>query len=399
MTFKLKYHLKRGANLDMNLLGKIEDVVSRERSDQSLSHRLLLAILRLLSFFYGSAVFLRNSAYRSGLLHRKKLPRPVVSIGNILVGGAGKTPTVLFLAGLLKARGYRPAVLSRGYCRDKTAPEVQVVTSEMRVEQTGDEPLLIAKKLPEVPILVGRDRYQSGKLGMVKFKPDLFVLDDAFQHFALERDLDIVVIDVSRPLIQPLLPRGYLREPVRGLERAGAFLLTRIDQTTAQQVEAVEEYLCAKFPGKKIFHASYQPVGLIPYRQWLANSSFTGEKALLRDFTGKKAGLFAGVASPASVRKTLSGIGVCVVNTLKLPDHQPVTVEELVHLSRDSAIKGAEILVTTEKDAVKLGELCTSSEIPGILPLYILTIELSLREGEEDFLHWLARQIPLKAEK
>ncbi|HHU51760.1 MAG TPA: tetraacyldisaccharide 4'-kinase [Firmicutes bacterium] len=395
----MQYQLKRGANLGMSLLEKIEDVVSRERSNLSLSHRILLAVLRLLSLFYGSVVLLRNMAYRSGSLPRKKLPRPVISIGNILAGGAGKTPTVIYLAGLLKARGYRPAVLSRGYCRDKDAPEVQVVTSEMRVEQTGDEPLLIARRLPGVPILVGRDRYQSGKLGMVKFKPDLFLLDDAFQHLTLERDLDIVVIDVSRPLIQPLLPRGYLREPLSGLERAGAFLLTRIDQTTAQQVEAVEEYLSTRFPGRRIFHASYQPVGLIPYSQWVVNSGFTGEDTLLQEFRGKKAGLFAGVASPASVRKTVSRLGVCVVNTLKLADHQPITAGELVDFSRESLMMGAEILITTEKDAVKLEALRTTSETPELLPLYILTIELSLREGEEDFLHWLAGQIPIQAGK
>ena len=383
----------------MNFLEKTEDVVSRGKSDLSFSHRLFLAILRLLSFVYGLAVFLRNWAYRSGVVTRKKLPKPVVSIGNILVGGAGKTPTVIFLAGLLKARGYRPVILSRGYRRDKAAPEVQVVTSQMRVEKAGDEPLLMARKLPGVPILVGRDRFQSGKLGMARFNLDLFVLDDAFQHFILERDLDLVVIDVSRPLIQPLLPRGYLREPLSGLRRAGGFLLTRIDQATAHQVETVEEYLRRKFPGKRVFHASYQPVGLIPYSWWAGSLGFVGEKIPpLQGFMGKKAGLFAGVASPASVRKTLSGIGVTVVNTLMLPDHQPITAGELVNLSRDSAVMGAEILVTTEKDAIKLGEMRTSGEIPGVLPLYVLAIELSLQEGEEEFLHWFTRQISLEAE-
>jgi len=374
----------------MSVTEYIEDTVSGETKNLSLFQRLLLMVLSFLSFLYGITVFLRNQGYLHGLFTTKKLRVPVISIGNILAGGAGKTPTVLYLAELLKNRGYCPAILTRGYRRDGRE-KVTVVGCDTSPAKAGDEPLLLARNLSGVPVLVGRDRFASGQLGIARFHPDVFVMDDGFQYLSLQREVDVVVIDASRPLVQALLPRGYLREPVAGLERADGFILTRIDQVSPEQLEGLEMYLKREFSGKRVFHSTYLPVGLVPYSVWrkgLAHGESGGFQ--VQEFIGKKAGLFAGIASPASVAKTLTGMGVYAVKVFRLSDHQPASIERIIDFSQEAREAGAEILVTTEKDAVKLED-----KPAGSLPLYVLPIELRLREGEDEFLNWIQRICPL----
>ncbi len=160
------------------------------------------AILRLLSLPYGAAVALRNHLYDRELLRPTKLPCPVVSVGNLTVGGTGKTPTVILLAALLKEHGYRPAVLSRGYGGHAKA-SVNVVSDGNRVllgwREAGDEPVLIAGALPGIPVLTGPKRSLTGKAAVERFGADILILDDAFQHRSLFRDIDIVLIDAARP--------------------------------------------------------------------------------------------------------------------------------------------------------------------------------------------------------
>ena len=176
--------------------------------------------LRLLSLPYGAAVALRNHLYDRELLRTAKLPCPVVSVGNLTVGGTGKTPTVILLAALLKEHGHRPAVLSRGYGGHAKA-SVNVVSDGNRIllgwREAGDEPVLIAGALPGVPVLTGPKRFLTGRAAVERFGADVLILDDAFQHRSLFRDIDIVLIDAARPFGNGfLLPRGPLREPPRG---------------------------------------------------------------------------------------------------------------------------------------------------------------------------------------
>lgn len=378
----------------MALIRFIEDVVSKEKSDSPLLYKLILLFLRFLSLIYGLVVNVRNQLYLRGLLVRKKLAVPVISVGNILAGGAGKTPTVLYLADLLKRQGHKPAILTKGY-----SPHVRtgvrrgdLVTPGTNPAVGGDEPVLLARRLPSVPVLVGEDRYQSGRLAQSRFASDVLLMDDGFQYLSLDRDLDLLVIDTARPLSQDLLPRGYLREPLSGLKRAHGFLLTRVDQASGRQLAEVESFLAKNFPGKTIFHARYQPVGLVSYHSWVKSGSSPKNSRPTHgtNLHDKKAGVFVGVASPTSVFKSLSQIGICIVHHLTLEDHQPITKEELLAFSEEASNKGAECLITTEKDAVKL-----RVENLEILPIYVFSIDLRVLEGEERFYAWLRRTCPL----
>lgn len=366
------------------VINYLEKIVQQEKPPTS-GQRAVLFVLRLLSVVYAGVVRVRNFLYSRELLPRYSLPLPVISIGNISAGGTGKTPAVIFLARLLTGKGRKVAVLSRGYKgeKDRTG-QTMIVNAGTSPRQAGDEPVLIARRLPGVPVLVGRNRYQSGRLGLKEFGTEVFILDDGFQHLILRRNLDLVLIDAARPFFQPLLPRGYLREPPASLERAGGVILTRIDQAVPEDVERLHRYLQSKFPGKKVFHARYYSPGLQEWRFW----RHYPEEARFLDPAGKKAGVFAGVAFPASVCRTLEQMGVAVTGSLFLPDHEPVTPEELINFSRQCEEKGAQLLVTTEKDAVKFSFLP-----PEILPLYVLPVDLILDEGEEEFYKWLQKTV------
>ncbi len=366
------------------VLNYLEKTVQQEKSPTP-GQRAVLFVLRLLSLVYGGVVRARNFLYSRELLPRYSLPRPVISIGNITAGGTGKTPAVIFLARLLTKKGRKVAVLSRGYKGEKVRKgRTVIVTAGTSPRQAGDEPVLLARRLPGIPVLAGRNRYQSGQLGREKFGAEVFLLDDGFQHLALRRNLDLVLIDAARPFFQPLLPRGYLREPPSSLERAGGVILTRIDQAAPEDVDRLHRYLQNKFPGKKVFHARYSSPGLQEWRLWRRSP----EEATFLDPAGKKAGIFAGVAFPVSVCRTLEQMGVAVTGSLFLPDHEAVTPEALVAFSRQCKDKGAHFLVTTEKDAVKISFLPS-----GILPLYVLPVDLILDEGEEEFYEWLQRTV------
>ena len=190
----------------------------------------------LLSLPYGGAVRARNRLFDLGVLRQEKVGCPVVSVGNLTVGGTGKTPMVILLAGMLRDRGMRPAVLSRGY-GGKSTSDVLVVSDGSQIlagpEEAGDEPVLIARRLKGIPVLAGAKRALTGRYARENFGVDVMVLDDGFQHRWIHRDLDIVLLDSRQPLGNGLLlPRGPLREPPSALERAGVVVFTRSEDST-----------------------------------------------------------------------------------------------------------------------------------------------------------------------
>ena len=190
----------------------------------------LRVVLHLSRSPTGGIVAARNRLYDGGLLKQQKLPRPVISVGNLTVGGTGKTPTVIFIAHILKDHGYRPAVLSRGYGGSANAP-VNVVSDGNRIlmgwREAGDEPILIASAVPGIPVLTGSRRLLTGRAAVETFGADVLILDDAFQHRSLFRDIDMVLLDAARPFGNGfLLPRGPLREPRIPLRRADILLRT-----------------------------------------------------------------------------------------------------------------------------------------------------------------------------
>jgi tetraacyldisaccharide 4'-kinase len=330
--------------------------------------KVLLFPLYLFSLPYGGVVRLRAFLYSVGVLETKRLPCPVISIGNMTVGGTGKTPLVMTMARGLVRRGISVAILSRGY-KGKNISD-PVVSDGQNIfhspEESGDEPYLLSQSLKGVPVLVGKDRSASAKVALQKFKIEGFLLDDGFQHLSLHRDLNILLID-SRIGFGDLhlLPRGILREPLAQLRRAHLFLLTKAEHPEACQV--LETKVRQIHPSAPIFHSHYEPLGLVgPEGEWEA----------LHSLREKKVFVFSGIANPDSFSSLLRKSGMEIVNEAIFPDHHRYTEKDLSSIREKS--RGAERVVTTEKDMLKLKDLDLTN-----LSLRALCIELKIWEEEE----------------
>lgn len=304
---------------------------------------ILRPLLWILSFPYGGAVFLRNAAYNRRLITQKKLSCPAISIGNLTVGGTGKTPTVILIAALMKRHGYNPAVLSRGYGGNAKSP-VTVVSDGRNIlmnwKDAGDEPVLLAKSLPGIPVLTGTDRFLTGTAAVERFGANILILDDAFQHRRLFRDTDIVLLDAGRPFGNGfLLPRGALREKPSALGRADMLLRTGVAEKT--------EPLPGDIPLPS-FRGVHKPTGIV--------SGKTGQIEPPEALRGQKVIAFSGIGSPEAFRRGLAALGADVVSFRDFPDHHPYSDSDIDEIQRLAAKSGASRLITTEKDGVRLAD-------------------------------------------
>ena len=323
----------------------------------------------LLSLPYGAAVLARNRLFDSGALPQQDVGCPVVSVGNLTVGGTGKTPMAIRVAGMLRDRGMRPAILSRGY-GGKSAAGVLVVSDGRQTlagpDEAGDEPVLIARRLPGVPVLAGAKRAVTGRYARENLGADVLVLDDGFQHRWIRRDLDIVLLDSRAPLGNGfLLPRGPLREPPEALGRAGAVVFTRSEDTAPPS----DKGLAAILRGRPVLRTRIRPVKLV---------AADGTEMPLSRLAGKRVFAFAGIARPDSFRQTLEGLGADIAGFRALPDHHRYGAEDVRRIERAFGETGAEILVTTEKDGVKLSGLAAAPQ-----RVFCLAIETEILEGAE----------------
>ena len=307
---------------------------------QSTADRLFFIFLLLLSFPYSVALRLRAFCYRTGIFCSHALDRPVISVGNLTVGGTGKTPTVIMLAKYLMAKGKRVAVLSRGY-RSASEGAVRIVSDGVSVlltpEEAGDEPYLMASTLPGLMVVTGADRYSAGLLAQERLNPDIFIMDDGYQHLRLRRDLNILLLDSARPLGNGrTLPAGQLREPETAINRAEVVIYTRCTGSTTP-------LLAPEIPSCR---ASHVLTGAV--RQG------SGELLPLNSLSGMRCLAFAGIADPAGFFDSLEREGLMIVATLAFPDHAGYGEEEIAALCRLRDASRSAYLVTTEKDAVKL---------------------------------------------
>lgn len=304
-----------------------------------MADRLLLSVLTLLSFPYALALRLREKAYAAGIFRSYRLPKPVVAVGNITTGGTGKTPMTAYLARWFIERGKRVVVLSRGYGR-ANEEEIRIVADGSTVflspDEAGDEPYLLATSQPGLPVVVGADRYRAGCLALKRFNPDIFIIDDGFQHLRLKRDLNILLLDCGKPFGNgQTLPAGTLREPVTAANRADLVLFTRCNGHEPALV--TDKPWCA---------ASHRLTGALP---------LAGGEAVPFHSLGKAGGLaFAGIADPVSFFESLEREGLRLTATLALPDHCKYGELEIAALCRLQEASSADYLITTEKDAVKL---------------------------------------------
>lgn len=330
----------------------------------------LQAVLSVASRFYGAGL---NQAQRRTRLHARRLPAVVISVGNLVAGGTGKTPFTLWLARYLLDRGQRPAILSRGYggrCRSGRLVPAQGETCSQVLEH-GDEPVLMARKGFPVPVRTGRDRWISGSSAIHDDSADHLILDDGFQHLALHRDLDLVLLDAQNPFGNgALLPLGPLREPARHLERADAFILTRADDPA--KTEQVRAGLRRQFPDKPSFACRHVLAGV--------TRGLTPPLLPLPGLHRRTVLAFAGIARPEPFFQSLRDARLDLVASRSFPDHYQYRNADLLHLFETADSCGAQFLVTTEKDAVRLSPEMQASVLATELRLDFGTDEKRLRD-------------------
>jgi len=296
-----------------------------------------------LTGLYGAVAALRNTLYDSGVLSARRLEQPVVSVGNLSVGGSGKTPFVIALGELLKARGIRFAVLSRGYGRKTRG--VLVVENDGNAADFGDEPLLIARRLG-VPVIVGESRYEAGRVAEQRFQPQLHILDDGFQHRSLVRDFDIVLM-TERDFDDRMLPSGRMREPLSSLQRADAIALPQGFSTH-----------------DRVFGKIAQPGKLI----WRMKRDLVVPAAPVSPIA------FCGIARPQQFFAQVRAAGIKPAAEVEFRDHHAYCRADIERLLAMRGQLGAGGFLTTEKDAVNLGPL--QSELnPFAVAMLSLTLD------------------------
>ncbi len=309
---------------------------------------------------------------RRGRAHARRLDVPVISVGNLTMGGTGKSPCVLHLAGLLRATGHTPAILTRGYGRHALARDLAVAPgAQVSIEESGDEPqIFIRSGLAAVGI--GADRARAAALLLERFPADVFLLDDGFQHARLARDLDIVLVDALDPFGGGyVFPLGRLREPVSGLSRADAVIITR--SQFSDLASAIEDAVRRANPQAQIFRAGIEP------EAWV--DAATGAHHLLDRPPFAAVGGFCGLGNPQSFRRTLERLGAGPSAWFEFDDHHRYRPKELRSMAHHAAATGASALVTTEKDAVNL---CAGfHEAIAPLEVYWLKVRMTMdREAE-----------------
>ncbi|WP_372368273.1 tetraacyldisaccharide 4'-kinase [Candidatus Uabimicrobium sp. HlEnr_7] len=313
---------------------------------------LLRPILKITSAIYGLITHGRNVAYRYNILKSKSLITPVISVGNIIAGGTGKTPTVIWLIQNFPLDFPKAILLSRGY--------------------GGDEQQIFAKTLPDVPHFTGSKRFDAAQRALKEYGENIvFVLDDGFQHQQLQRDLDIVLIDATCPFgYKHMLPRGFLREYLSNLKRADAFIITRSDMVTAQQLENIQRKLKYIAGEKPQAISQHVPAYFVEH-----SSKRICDK---NSFVGKRALLFCGIGNPQSFYYLVENLGIEVVELKIFDDHYQYNAEDIADIC--SAAREVDMIITTSKDAVKIRE----HDLEG--PLWILEITIDVIKGKEQLM-------------
>ncbi len=340
-----------------------------EREEIHSSGAFLHVAAAVIAAVYGLGARARRAAYTEGWLKPRRLPAPVVSVGNLTVGGTGKTPMTACLARMFQEQGKRVAILSRGYGGSRKSPTrlSDGDTIYFKPPEVGEEAYWLARNLPGAAVYTGACRFRAGMAAWQEFRPDLFLLDDGFQHFQLRRELDIVLVDAAAPFGNGcLLPRGPLREPINTLAQAQVLILTRFESKRHQ--ESLEKIRGA-FPDKVVLTATIRPTQARRYPG--------GDQAPPEALEGLPLFAFAGLARPQVFLETLQALKADVKGTRWFPDHYPFESPTLARLAGEARTRGANFLVTTEKDWARLEGIAGPD-----FPLWVLGVEAEFHEPE-----------------
>lgn len=332
-----------------------EIVSGRKRGPAAMLFR---GLLRVAEVPYTLAVQLRNRRFDRSVSAIERVEVPVISIGNLTLGGTGKTPMVKWVARYLRANDLRVAILSRGYGATEGAK--------------NDEALELEQSLPDVPHLQSPDRVAIARTAIEELESQVLLQDDGFQHRRLGRDLDIVLIDATQPFgFGHVFPRGTLREPLRGLGRAGVVCLTRADRVSPQERESIRSRVARLAPQAHWCEVVHAPQSLL---------DAAGNLAPLSQLAGRRVAAFCGIGNPAAFRSTLEGVGATVVHWREFPDHHAFTAADVESLTREITTAQVDHVVCTHKDLVKLrvGEL-------GGVSLWAVVVEMDFLSGREGF--------------
>jgi tetraacyldisaccharide 4'-kinase len=332
------------------------------------SDKLIIVVLIPCALVYSIVLRVRGVLYRLGILPSFRLGVPVISVGNLSVGGTGKTPLSVHVARLLITRGKRVVVLSRGY-GGAGGSAVRVVSDGARIllsaSEAGDEPVLLARSVAGLIVVTGSDRYRAGVEAIKRFNPNVILLDDGFQHLRLQRDLNILLLDAARPFGNGwTLPAGLLREPRSALHRADLIVYTRADK--AMEIQNVA--------GIPVCRSAHRLTGVV--------SLFGGELSSFSILFGKKGVACAGIADPGSFFSALEQEGLDLAARISFRDHCPYDQTERAEICRVMKESGADYLITTEKDGVKLASFQEVFPDAYAAVLDLEVFDLSVLEGE-----------------
>jgi len=332
----------------------------------------------------------RAFLYTKGIYKQHRLPALVISVGNLTLGGTGKTPMIRYLAKFLLNNRRRPAVLSRGY-GSKAKDEINVISDGKKVlldtKISGDEPRMLADTLPGVPIITGRKRHLTGNYSIDNLGADSILLDDGFQHLGVRRDIDLVLFNANIMLGNKwVFPGGDLREPISALRRAHCFIITDVNRANHDHLDAFKQYLKQRFPDRPIFTTSHQTSRHLKKVE-------KDKTSILNIETASRMPLFAfcGIANPDSFKQTLSQEHFNIKAFKAFRDHHLYSAKDIRMLSEQAKKVGAQSLITTEKDFVKL--------VPHLFhDIPILSLEIELLP-EKAFDLFLAEQISKTANR
>ena len=343
----------------------------------------IASVLYLCSLGYCGAVKLRELAYRNKTLPSKRLPCAVIAIGNITVGGTGKTPMTIYIAKLVKELGYKAAVISRGY-KGEAEKTGGIVSNGRKIcmgpDQTGDEPYMIALNLTGFPVVVGQNRFKAGKSVIKNFDPDVIILDDAFQHLKIDRDINIVLLDKTHPVGNSyLIPRGILREPVSSLQRGDAFVLTRSDNKKPEYLPQLRKFT----RDKPVFESFHQPYifRIVPGETGKPEKFISDRSSDNFDFLkNKHLYLFSGIAVNNEFYRSVKELKGNIKGFLEFPDHYEYSDKDLDKILRSAKEVKADFIITTEKDYAKIAH-----RVNWPIDLLVIGVEISFKEKRDTF--------------